>query len=536
MDRIAIIYCRVSTDNQEREGTSLDSQLEACKKLAQERGYDDSKQLVVMEAYSGLVLDRPKLNEVREYVRNKKVGAFIAYTLDRISRNPVHFIILQEELERNGVELIPVTEDIDGSDLGRLITYIKFYSAKLEVEKIKERTLRGKRHRAEMGDIPSGFGRYGYWGLRYNAEQKRFDHIPGQIDVVKEILTSYAAGKSSGSITVNLQKQGILSSTGGRIHRSAINRVLSHANVYAGHLKWNGYSLLDKVQPIISEEIAGIIARKLQRNKELSYGFGRRKPLTSRVFCGLCGRRYSLDANKGCRCNGSDPRNPTACCAPKVGLKKLTDCVFEALAWILSDNEALLERTTEVREQWERQAAEIEEKRREKETRLAKFDQRRRLLSIQHELGGLTNDEYQDRLKDIKEEKAQLTEQIEQLASFTSAEEPPRPEDVREAIQALSSVREQIALMFLKALPLIKVALTKGDEQQKQIQELVEKLDIKVVINPGENGQQFKLDVLTNIPIKKQEVSNTVTVSPSPGYCVFLPPLSPELSWHALDP
>jgi len=35
----AAIYCRVSTEDQEREGTSLQSQLEACKKLAEERGY-----------------------------------------------------------------------------------------------------------------------------------------------------------------------------------------------------------------------------------------------------------------------------------------------------------------------------------------------------------------------------------------------------------------------------------------------------------------------------------------------------------------
>ena len=36
----AAIYCRVSTEDQEREGTSLQSQLEACRKLAQERGYE----------------------------------------------------------------------------------------------------------------------------------------------------------------------------------------------------------------------------------------------------------------------------------------------------------------------------------------------------------------------------------------------------------------------------------------------------------------------------------------------------------------
>ena len=34
----AAIYCRVSTEDQEREGTSLETQLEACRNKAKELG------------------------------------------------------------------------------------------------------------------------------------------------------------------------------------------------------------------------------------------------------------------------------------------------------------------------------------------------------------------------------------------------------------------------------------------------------------------------------------------------------------------
>ena len=80
-------------------------------------------------------------------MRDKEVEVVIAYTLDRLSRDPVHFIILQEELEKAGVGLILVTETIDSSDLGKLVTYIKGYAAKLEAQKIRERTTRGIRER-----------------------------------------------------------------------------------------------------------------------------------------------------------------------------------------------------------------------------------------------------------------------------------------------------------------------------------------------------------------------------------------------------
>ena len=88
----AAIYCRVSTDNQEREGTSLDSQLEACLKKASELGYDVPKNAIILETYSGLTLDRIQLPHLRQWVRDKEVDNVIAYTLDRLSRDPVHFL------------------------------------------------------------------------------------------------------------------------------------------------------------------------------------------------------------------------------------------------------------------------------------------------------------------------------------------------------------------------------------------------------------------------------------------------------------
>ena len=59
---IAAIYCRVSTEEQGKEGTSLESQQKACLKTAAGLGYDVPSSLIFVEMYSGLKLDRPKLN------------------------------------------------------------------------------------------------------------------------------------------------------------------------------------------------------------------------------------------------------------------------------------------------------------------------------------------------------------------------------------------------------------------------------------------------------------------------------------------
>ena len=106
----AAIYCRVSTEDQEREGTSLQSQLEAGKKVAREEGYEVPEGLTFMETCSGLSLDRPELTKLRDIVRDESIAAVIAYTPDRLCRNREDMLTLAKEFATRGVKLIFVKE------------------------------------------------------------------------------------------------------------------------------------------------------------------------------------------------------------------------------------------------------------------------------------------------------------------------------------------------------------------------------------------------------------------------------------------
>jgi len=48
-----------------------------------------------------------------------------------------HGVILTEEFEKHNVKLESVTEDIDNTELGKLIVYVKGFAAKLEAEKFE---------------------------------------------------------------------------------------------------------------------------------------------------------------------------------------------------------------------------------------------------------------------------------------------------------------------------------------------------------------------------------------------------------------
>ncbi|MFC2041887.1 recombinase family protein [Chloroflexota bacterium] len=156
------IYCRVSTDDQEKEGTSLQTQRDACLAYCKQEVYQVVRQF--SETYSVLTLERPKLNELRDLVRTNDLDIIVVYCLDRLSRDPYHGVILTQELEQHHVTLKAVTETVESSEVGRLINYIRGFASKLEAEKIRERTMRGKLAHVKQGKLPNGtgIGIYGY--------------------------------------------------------------------------------------------------------------------------------------------------------------------------------------------------------------------------------------------------------------------------------------------------------------------------------------------------------------------------------------
>ncbi|NJM40352.1 MAG: recombinase family protein [Anaerolineae bacterium] len=142
----AVIYARVSTDEQAEHGYSLPSQTAACKRYAEQHGFT-----VVAEYeddYTGASLDRPKFALVREMIRLGKVDVLIVYCADRLTRNLAHSLILRDEFERAGVERhYAMRGRAENTPENRMLENIEGVFAEYEREKIRERMTRasGKR-------------------------------------------------------------------------------------------------------------------------------------------------------------------------------------------------------------------------------------------------------------------------------------------------------------------------------------------------------------------------------------------------------
>jgi site-specific DNA recombinase len=147
----ALLYVRVSTDEQARSGFSLGQQLEALRSYCQDHGIEVMGEFE--DRSSGASLDRAGLDTLRDVVAGGGIDLALCQDRDRISREPAHVFILREELRAHGTTLRALNDRGDDSPEGQLTDGIFDQLAKYERAKTLERTRRSKLQKARSGKI-----------------------------------------------------------------------------------------------------------------------------------------------------------------------------------------------------------------------------------------------------------------------------------------------------------------------------------------------------------------------------------------------
>jgi site-specific DNA recombinase len=223
----AIIYVRVSTVEQAKHGVSLEAQLDLARKYAQFR---DLQVLEVIsdEGVSGSLplAERPGGAALLAQVAKDKVGAVIAYKLDRLFRDAADCLEITRQWDQVNVDLHLVDiggQPVDTSTaMGRFFLTVMAGVAEMERNLIIERTKAAmsqlKANGKRVGGIPYGLqlGPDGASLLPNNDEQR----------VIKLILRLHKGGKGHGSIAAELQRRGIMSRSGRPFQATQLKRIL----------------------------------------------------------------------------------------------------------------------------------------------------------------------------------------------------------------------------------------------------------------------------------------------------------------------
>ena len=106
------IYIRVSTEDQAKEGYSLEVQREYLESFAKREGLEIFK-VYQDDGISGYSTERPALKNLLKDAKEKKFDLVLVYKIDRFSRNLKDLLNLVDELSTYGVGFKSATEPFD---------------------------------------------------------------------------------------------------------------------------------------------------------------------------------------------------------------------------------------------------------------------------------------------------------------------------------------------------------------------------------------------------------------------------------------
>jgi site-specific DNA recombinase len=394
--RVAAIYARVSSERQ-RQDQTIRSQTVGLRELAAARGLLVPEEFVFEDdGFSGASLQRPALERLRDRACEGGFEVVLCHAPDRLARRYAYQVLLLEELQRAGVEVVFAKEPArPGTPEDELLRQLQGMIAEYERAQIAERCRRGKLHRARAGAVAVlANAPYGYRYVKKSEHADAFYEIDElEARVVREVFRRYIEdGASIGRIARLLSERGVPTRTGKRDWNPATIWGMLRNPAYAGqaafgktrvtgasarmtrparrrgqrsgrkareHLGAEQWKRIP-VPALVSEEQFALVQERLQRNKRLSPRNTRRRSLLQGMLvCRECGYAYYRSSTRSpngilreyYRCSGSDSsRRPQGrlCHNRPVGLAEVDELVWTQVLALLEDP-ALIEAEIERR-------------------------------------------------------------------------------------------------------------------------------------------------------------------------------------------
>lgn len=264
------IYTRVSTEDQAKEGFSLEAQLDKLRSYCKARDWEIAQEYVD-DGYSGRNTRRPAYQRMLKEI--DQWDTLLVIKMDRIHRNSKNFMLMMEELKSQEKEFVSMTESLDTSTaMGRFVMDIIQRIAQLESEQIGERVYDGMEQKARINGGVLGFNiPYGY---DYNDGKLIIN--PEEAENVKDIYDMYIDGMSMKKIAEELNSRNIPTKLNKTWGAQTVSLILKNP-LYCGYLHWEDYLNPSDHESIIDKNTFNTVQEIIQKK-------GNKKSNTSKVF------------------------------------------------------------------------------------------------------------------------------------------------------------------------------------------------------------------------------------------------------------
>lgn len=307
----AIIYCRVSSDRQVREGHGLEGQESRCRKYAQEKNYEVIS-VFRDEGVSGGTIERAGIDNMIDFLtqaNSQSEWVVIIDDIKRLARDIVDHFTLKRNIESTGARIESPSHRFGSTPEDHFIESIMAASAELERNQNKRQVRHRMQARLEAG----------YW-LFYPPPGYVYQNVTGhgkmmvpkgsEADLIREVFEGYANHRfeTRGDIIDFLKSKGFKSAqkqAGSTIYSEHIRRVLSN-ELYTGFIsypQWNVTRRQAQHEPLVSWETFCRVQDRLRNqskpihHKNNSEDF----PLRGFVLCTHCEKPFTAGWSKGRR-------------------------------------------------------------------------------------------------------------------------------------------------------------------------------------------------------------------------------------------
>ncbi|MCX6756294.1 MAG: recombinase family protein [Candidatus Nomurabacteria bacterium] len=347
-----VIYCRVSSKEQEDTGYSLPAQEKLLKEYAERKGLSILKVFSVAESASG-TKQRKIFGEMMEYMQKKNIQILLCEKVDRLTRNLKEAVVANDWVEANEERQIHfVKQNLvihkNAKSDEKFRWDIEIVLAKKYISNLSEEVRKGQKEKIAQGWLPTkppiGYKTIGEKGHKIHIIDNEISPL------IKKMFELYATGNYSlVSLEDEMHKLGLRTKNRGKIYQSRIYDLLLDP-FYCGKMRWDGIVYPAKQEPLISKDLFDKVGIILKRRGKTSLATQHNYLFRSKVFCEGCGGVLAWESQKGTiygHCNNHmKSRNcPLKTYVKEKDVEEQIDVVFEQIA---PRNEAVLKWIEEI--------------------------------------------------------------------------------------------------------------------------------------------------------------------------------------------
>lgn len=270
------IYCRVSTDQQVRDGDSIQAQLSALRIYAKEHDYEIAGEYVDDGISGTLLAERDELQKLLDDVKKKKIDLILFTRLDRWFRSIRHYLNTQEVLDKYNVPWRAIWESFETqTPQGRFMVNQTLSFAQYESETTAIRIRHVFDYKKEQREALSGKVPFGYM-----IRDKHLVPDPEKADIARQVFQTYI---ETGSICETLK---LMQGHGLPKTQRAFKWMLTNRK-YIGE----AYGIDGYLEPIIDRQtfdtVQHMLSMNVKRTQIRNYIF------SGMVWCSDCGRKMT---------------------------------------------------------------------------------------------------------------------------------------------------------------------------------------------------------------------------------------------------